>query len=137
MVRVVRAGAVVSACSWDFGDGMVVLAAFWQAARAVDSDAPAEERLFGRPEELLELWQTQGLDQVEVEALEVSADYDDFDDLWETVLLGVGPSGEYATSRDERGREALREEYKRRLGDPEGSITLPARAWAVRGVVPE
>ena len=65
------------------------------------------------------------------------ADYDDFDELWETFLLGVGPSGDYATSRDERGRDALREEFKRRLGEPSGSFTLPARAWAVRGVVPE
>jgi SAM-dependent methyltransferase len=136
MARVVRPGGVVSACSWDFGDGMVLLGTFWKAARAIDRDAPTEERLFGRPEELLELWQSQGLDRVEVEALEVSARYVDFDELWDTFLLGVGPSGDYATSLDEGRRVALREEYRRRLGEPVGSVALPARAWAVRGRVP-
>jgi ubiquinone/menaquinone biosynthesis C-methylase UbiE len=136
MARVVRPGGVVSACSWDFGEGMVALGTFWKAAAAVDRDAPTEERLFGHPEELLGLWQSQGLERVEVEALEVHASYADFDELWETFLLGVGPSGNYATSLDETRRNALREEYRRLLGDPVGSVTLPARAWAVRGRVP-
>ena len=135
MARVVRTGGVVSACTWDFGDGMVLLAAFWKAARAIDPDAPTEERLFGRPEELLELWQSQGLDRVEVEALEVSAGYADYDELWETFLLRAGPSGDYAASLDESGRQALREEFRRRLGVPAGSFTLDARAWAVRGFI--
>jgi hypothetical protein len=30
---------------------------------------------------------------------------------------------------------AVRDEYFRRLGEPSGSFTLEARAWAVRGVV--
>jgi SAM-dependent methyltransferase len=136
MARVVQPGGVVSACSWDFGEGMVALGTFWKAARAVDRDAPTEERLFGRPRELLELWRSQGLGEVEVEGLEVSVSYGDFDELWETFLLGVGPSGQYATSLDDSRREALREEYRRRLGEPAGGFTLPARAWAVRGNVP-
>lgn len=135
MARVVRPGRVVTACTWDFGGGMVLLGTFWKAAGALDRDAPSEERFFGRPEELLELWRSQGLDQVEVEALEVSAHYADFDELWATFLLGVGPSGGYATSLDEDRRNALREEYRRRLGEPVGSLTVPARAWAVRGRV--
>lgn len=136
MARVVRPGGVVSACSWDFGEGMVLLGTFWKAAGAVDHDAPSEERLFGRPAELLELWQSQGLEQVEVEGLEVSARYADFDELWETFLLGVGPSGNYATSLDEDRRKKVREELRRRLGEPAGSFTLPARAWAAGGRVP-
>jgi SAM-dependent methyltransferase len=136
MRRVVRPGGVVSACTWDFGGGMVLLGEFWKAAGALDRDAPSEERFFGRPEELRELWRSEGLDQVEVEALEVSARYADFDELWETFLLGVGPSGDYAVSLDEERQNALREEYRRRLGEPAGSFTLPARAWAARGRVP-
>ena len=116
---------------------MVALSAFWESARAVDEDAPTEERLFGRPEELLELWQAQGLDEVDVQALEVRAGYEDFDELWGTFLLGVGPSGEYAVSLEDGKRDAVRADYFRRLGEPPGSFTLEARAWAARGVVSE
>jgi hypothetical protein len=66
----------------------------------------------------------------------VAARYDDFDDLWEPLERGVGPSGAYAAALDPPRRAALRDELRGLLGAPEGSFMLAARAWWVAGRVP-
>ena len=63
----------------------------------------------------------------------VDASYEDFEDLWEPFLGGVGPAGDFAASLDPETRTAVREEYRRRLGSPEGSFELEARAWYTVG----
>jgi SAM-dependent methyltransferase len=137
MARVTRPGGVVAACSWDFAGGMEMLRIYWQTARDLDPEISGESRSFGDLEELDALWRERGFDEVEAGPLEVSTDYEDFDELWDSFLLGVGPAGEYVTSLPVDRQAALREEYHQRLGQPSGSFTLGARAWAVRGRVPE
>jgi ubiquinone/menaquinone biosynthesis C-methylase UbiE len=135
MARVTRPGGVVAACSWDFSGGMEMLRLYWQVARELDHDLAGESRSFGDLEQLDALWRELGLEDVQAGPLEVSSDYADFDELWETFLLGVGPAGEYVVSLPPDKQEALREEYHRRLGEPTGSFTLAARSWAARGRV--
>jgi len=135
MARVTRPGGTVAACSWDFGGGMEVLRIYWEAARELDHDLSGE-RAFGKLEELEALWRELGFDDVEAGPLEVSTEYQDFDELWSSFLLGVGPAGQYVVSLPPERRDALRSEYWRRLGEPTGSIPLRARAWAARGRVP-
>jgi SAM-dependent methyltransferase len=138
MARVTRPGGVVAACTWDFaGGGMQLLGTFWKAVRAVDPTAPTEATSFGTPEELEALWRGQGLEHAEVEALDVTSRYDDFDELWGSFLLGVGPAGEFATALEPEAQAAVREEYYRLLGEPAGAFELGARASAARGRVPE
>jgi hypothetical protein len=132
---VTRPDGVVVACTWDFGNGMEMLRVYWESARAVDPGAESE-RVFGTREELDELWRSSGLEDTEVEPLEVSSSYANFDELWNAFLLGVGPSGQFLLSRDSETQEAIRSEYFRRLGEPEGRFELAGRAWAVRGRVP-
>src|SRR5580765_1144887 len=82
MARVTRAGGVVSACTWDFaGGGMKLLGTFWQSVRALDPGAESEISPFGDRGRLDALWRERGLQEVETEALEVSTDYEDFDEL--------------------------------------------------------
>lgn len=134
MRRVARPGAAVAACVWDH-ERMEMLRTFWEAALALDPDAPAEARRvrYGTATELSELWSATGLDEVEAGSLEVVEDYDGFDDYWEPFTAGVGPGGAYCASLSDGARDALREECRRRLGDPDGAFSLGARAWAVRG----
>jgi SAM-dependent methyltransferase len=136
MRRVVRRDGIVAACTWDYGGEMRMLRAFWDAARAVDADAPDEGRAmrFRTSEELDELWRRVGLVTVETAPLVVEAAYADFDDLWEPLTLGVGPAGAYCSALEPTRREELRDELFARLGSPEGPFKLGARAWAVRGV---
>ena len=135
MARVTRKGGTVAGCVWDYGEGMTMLRAFWDSAKTVRPDAPDEATMrFATPDELGGLWES-ALDEVEVSPVVVEASYADFDDLWAPLPTGVGPAGAFTASLDEDGRAALREEYARRLGSPEGPFTLPARAWCAVGRV--
>jgi SAM-dependent methyltransferase len=136
MRRVVRGGGVVAACSWNF-PRMTLLGTFWQVAGQVVPKAPGEALGFGTLDELAELGREAGLENVEVAPLDVSAGYESFDELWESFELGVGPAGEFCASLAPETREAVRDEYRRRLGEPAGSFMLGAQAWAVRGRVPQ
>ena len=88
---------------------------------------------FGEPGELIELWQGAGLRDVDGGQIVVSAAYEDFDDLWAPFLAGVGPAGDFAVSLEPEAQEALRDEYSRRLGSPQGPFELKARAWYAVG----
>ena len=65
----------------------------------------------------------------------VSADYDDFEDLWQPLELGVAPSGAYVAALAPERRAALKEELQRRLGVGDEPFRLPARAWVATGKV--
>jgi ubiquinone/menaquinone biosynthesis C-methylase UbiE len=135
MRRVVRPGGTVAACTWDYSAGMTMLRTFWDAARALDPEAPDQARTMRLhdPSELQELWLRAGLEAVEAETLVVESSYRDFDDYWEPFTSGVGPGGAYCSSLDPDRRRLLREECRRRLGNPDGGFTLGATAWAVKG----
>jgi SAM-dependent methyltransferase len=138
MRRVAREEGVAAAAVWDYGEGMTLLNTFWEAAAAVDErgSAARDERRrmrFARPDELADLWRNAGLRDVEIGEIVVSAEYQSFDDLWEPFLGGVGPAGSYATFLEPESRAALREEYRRLLGSPEGPFELSARAWFAVG----
>jgi ubiquinone/menaquinone biosynthesis C-methylase UbiE len=140
MSRVTRQGGVVAGCVWDYGGEMTMLRTFWDAAAALDTERvePLMETYtmrFARPDELEALWQGTGLDDVDVGPIVVEAAYDDFEDLWSPFLAGIGPAGAYAAALSDEARAALREEFKRRLGQPEGPFTLSARAWRAVGRV--
>jgi ubiquinone/menaquinone biosynthesis C-methylase UbiE len=129
MARVTRHGTV-AACVWDY-ERMGMLRPFWDAALALDPDAPAEHLVmrFGKPEELRDLFLEAGLQDVETAVLEVEQEYAGFDDWWEPFTLGVGPAGRYCADLEPAAREALREECRGRLG---GSLRLRAAATAAR-----
>jgi SAM-dependent methyltransferase len=135
MRRVVREGGAVTSCTWDYSEGMRMLRIFWDAAVALDPEAPDEGRTmqFQRPEELEALWREVGLGEIETAPLDVAVDYESFDDYWEPFTTGTAPGGAYCASLTPERRVALREECRRRLGNPQGPFRLPARAWAVRG----
>jgi ubiquinone/menaquinone biosynthesis C-methylase UbiE len=136
MRRVATAGGTLAACTWDYRGEMQMLRTFWDAALALDADAPDEARTmtYIDPDSLRGLWTRAGLCDVVVSPLVVHVEYSGFDDYWQPFLTGTGPGGEYCVSLDVDEQSALRDECCRRLGAPTGAFTLAARAWAVRGV---
>ena len=132
MRRVTRPGGVVAACSWNFPK-MRLLGIFWQAARSVVPSAASESLELENLDELAALGREAGLEDVVTAPLEVSTRYETFDELWQSFQHGVGPAGEYCASLSPELRDAVRDEYRRRLGDPAGGFELGAEAWAVRG----
>ncbi len=138
MRRVVRPGGVVGAYVWDYAGEMELMRIFWGAAVELDPSAAElhEGRRFGecRPEPLRALFASAGLRDVRVRAIDVTTRFRDFEDCWEPFLGGQGPAPGYAVSLDEERRAALRERIRARLPfADDGSVTLTARAWAVRG----
>jgi ubiquinone/menaquinone biosynthesis C-methylase UbiE len=138
MRRVARPGAPVATCVWDFGDGMTVLRAFWDAARALDRGAAEHDQASTRPNSTLEdlhaLWVAAGLRDVSAAALVVGADYHDFDDdLWPPLVSPDGPPGRYYAGLDPQHGDDLRRDVRERLGHPRGPFRLTARAWCAVG----
>jgi SAM-dependent methyltransferase len=140
MRRVTRPGGTVASAVWDYAGEMTLLRRFWDAAVALDAGAADLDE--GRsmpwcsPDELERLWRDAGLEEVRSGELVVEAGYESFDDLWQPLESGVGPSGAYAAGLPAEGRERLREELRSRLAVGEEPFRLTARAWCVTGRVP-
>jgi SAM-dependent methyltransferase len=138
--RVTKPGGRVSAAVWDYGAGMRMLRAFWDGAVIVDPSADRFDEShmpLCRAGELGDFWKQSGLQQVEERALDITMRFGSFADYWEPFLLGQGPAGSYVRNLEDRQRQVLRAEVKRQLalGAEDAPFSLPARAWAVRGVV--
>jgi SAM-dependent methyltransferase len=141
MTRVVRPAGIVAAYVWDYSDKMELLRYFFDAAVALDPAATNldEGRRFSicRPPQLEDLFATAGLEKVIVRPIDIPTVFHDFDDYWLPFLGGQGPAPAFAMSLDEERRNALRDQLRANLPIAhDGSISLVARAWAVRGNVP-
>ena len=133
MLRVVRPGGTVAACTFA-ADGFALVGTFWRAALRLDPAAPDDARLPFRTEEsLVTLWRESGLRDVELGRIDLEARYEDFDDYWDPLAVGIGPTGTYLLRQTPARRDELREGCRELLGGPLGPFTLPARVLAVRG----
>lgn len=140
MARVTRGGGTVAAYVWDYGGNMQMMTAFWSAAVALD---PAIETLdeanrfpLARPEPLRSLFESSSIVDVETEGIEINTNFHDFDDYWTPFLGGQGSAPTYAMSLDDEDRNRLRDAIHASLPvAADGSISLTARAWAVKGKI--
>ncbi|MBV1796746.1 class I SAM-dependent methyltransferase [Siccirubricoccus sp. G192] len=139
MRRAARPGGTVAAYVWDYAKGMQMMRRFWDAAVALDPEGAGgkDEALrfaLCRPGPLRRLFEEAGLRGVEVAAIEVPTVFRDFDDYWIPFLAGGAPAPAYCMALSEDRRAALRERLRATLPtEPDGSIRLSARAWAVQG----
>jgi SAM-dependent methyltransferase len=141
MRRVTRPGGTVSACVWDYNEGMQMLRFFWDEAVALDpAIEPKDERhmKLSRAGQLGELWKKAGLVRVAEEPLSIDQVYASFDDYWAPFTKGAGPGGAYVVSLPEDRRLRLEARMRKRLlgSRQDGAFGLQARAWCVRGEVP-
>ncbi len=138
MTRVTRPGGAVAAYVWDYAGRMELMRHFWDAA--VSLNPAARDLDEGRrsplcqPGPLGDLFRRARLGDVQVQAIDIPTVFRDFDDYWLPFLGGQAPAPRYAMSLDDDRRAALRERIRAGLPiEPDGSIHLIARAWAVRG----
>ena len=139
MRRALSAGGTAAAYVWDYAGEMQLMRRFWDAAVALDPGALEldEGRRFpiARPAPLVELFESAGLTEVRVLAIDVPTIFRDFDDYWLPFLGGQAPAPGYCMSLTDERRATLRERIRSTLPTrPDGSIHLIARAWAVRGI---
>jgi SAM-dependent methyltransferase len=138
MTRVAVPGGTVAAYVWDYEQGMQIIERFWNEAVRLDPAAAAlhEGRRFPlcRRAALQQAFEAAHFEGVETTALDMTADFVDFDDYWQPFLGGQGPAPAYAMSLPEDRRDSLRERLRRTLAAAPGApLRLQARAWAVRG----
>lgn len=140
MKRAARPGGVVAFYVWDYpGGGVEFMRAFWDAAMALDPAARdlSEARRFSfcTPSNLIEDAAAAGLTAVDCVPIEVETVFKDFEDYWQPFTLGAGPAPGYCVSLDPQARQQLKERLRQTLPrDPDGSIPLKARAWALKAV---
>jgi SAM-dependent methyltransferase len=141
MRRITAVNGCVSACVWDYAGRMQFLRYFWDAVAAMDTDAAKLDEGFRfpicRPDALESLFRDGGLSNIMCDSIEIPTRFPTFTDFWEPFLGGTGPAPSYVGSLDSARREALAAHLDRSLPrEPDGTISLVARAWVVRGIVP-
>jgi SAM-dependent methyltransferase len=138
MRAIAAPGGTVSACVWDYSDGMQFLRHFWRAATALDAAARELDEGSRFPlchrEALTSLFRDGGLGDVRCEPIEIPTTFTSFDDYWRPFLGGTGPAPSYVSSLDAGRRALLAQRLEEMVPrEPDGTIALTARAWAVRG----
>lgn len=131
---------VVGAYVWDYAEGMELMRWFWDAAAEADPGAAAYDEgtrfPLCTPDALTERFTRAGFGAVATTPIEIPTVFADFDDYWTPFLGAQGPAPAYLMSLDEAARHRVRELLRERLpAASDGSISLIARAWAVRGTV--
>jgi SAM-dependent methyltransferase len=141
MRRAAIPGGTVAGYVWDYAGKMELMRHFWNAAVALD---PAARELdegvrfpLCQPAALENAFRNVNLTQVQVVPIEIPTRFRNFEDYWTPFLGGQGPAPAYAMSLDEMSRNRLRDRIREGLpSQPDGSIPLVARAWAIRSRVP-
>ena len=142
MSRVTGRGGTIAAYVWDYAGKMDIMRFFWDAAIELDEGATKLDEgvrfAMCRPETLGKLFSSAGLEEIDVEPLDIPTPFANFDEYWQPFLGGQGPAPAYAMSLEERARARLRDRIRERLpASADGSISLTARVWAVRASVPK
>jgi len=138
MLRVTRPGGKIGIFLWDYADGMQFLRYFWDAAVEIDNNAREHDEgirfRICRKGQLESLVKEAGLRQVEATGIEIKTVFQSFDDYWQPFLGKVGSAPSYVSSMDPENRQRLEDKLRTSLPiDADGSISLIARAWAVKG----
>lgn len=138
MLRVTKPGGRIGIFVWDYADGMQMLRYFWDAVAVLDKNSNEfdEGTRFPicREGGLESLVREAGLQQVEAAPIEIETVFQDFNDYWGPFLGRIGAAPHYTMGLDQEDREKLEARLRELLPVGEdGSISLVARAWAVKG----
>ena len=141
MARVTRPAGTVAAYVWDYAGGMQMIRHFWDVAIQInphDSKLDQAERCpVCQPKPLESLFREMGLSSVSVRAIDIATNFRDFDDYWTPFLGKQGTAPAYLASLDTGTQDRIGDALRARLPTAiDRSISLTARAWAVRGIVP-
>ncbi|MBA3772156.1 MAG: hypothetical protein H0X13_06645 [Ramlibacter sp.] len=136
IARVAVPRGTIAAYVWDYAGKMELIRLFWDAAVELDPEAAKlhEGARFPlcNPTPLRAAFERAGLTDVDVEAIDVKADFGSFEDYWAPFLGGQVPAPAYAMSLSETDRSRLQEKLESKLTSRAGSaISLTARARGV------
>ncbi|MHB8114155.1 MAG: class I SAM-dependent methyltransferase [Bellilinea sp.] len=138
MLRVTKPGGTAGIFLWDYAAGMQMLRYFWDVAIELDRKASKFDEGIRFPicqeGQLESRMREAGLKQVEAYPIEINTVFQNFDDYWQPFLGNVGPASIYAMSLTSEDRQKIEDSLHKALPIAnDGSISLTARAWAVKG----
>lgn len=138
MARAVKSGGMVATYIWDYGGQMEMMRHFWDAAITVDESAremdAGQQFPIAKPDNLRALFESLGLQAVEVMPIDVQTRFTDFDDYWLPFLSAQGSVSKYLRALSADTRNAIRDQLQKQLPiADDGTIALIARAWAIKG----
>ena len=139
MIRVAKPGGSIGIFVWDYSKGMEMLRYFWDAAVELDYNAKEYDEGIRFPlcqeGQLESLAIAFDLKKVEVIPIEEKTVFKNFDDYWLPFLGNVGPAPSYTMNLKEKDRQKLENRLRDLLPiEQDGSISLLAKAWAVKGI---
>ena len=136
MARVVRPGGSVSAYAWDMLGGGFPQEPVFNELRAMGHEPSGPPSAHASQQPVMEqLWKDSGLRDVETRVIRVERTFDDFDDLWTSMLPSPSVKVSMAKMSPAEAQE-LKERCRRVFpAAADGSITYPAWANAVKGRV--
>ncbi len=137
IVRVTRPGGWVATCTWLF-ERMELIYFMDQAARAVGSSAPPAPRVheFSGEGSVAAYLESIGLEDVTETTLTVKSGYANFEELWNSYLVGIGPIAPWMNEQSDESRAAVRTELFKLAGEPTGAFELSATARSAHGRTP-
>jgi SAM-dependent methyltransferase len=138
MLRVTKPGGKIGAFLWDYAEGMQMWRYFWDAAIELDDKAKEFDPRIRFPlcqeGQLESLFRELGLKQVEATAIEIKTVFQNFEDYWQPLLGSVGSVASYMMNLNQKNKQMLEDKLRKSLPiNDNGSISLTARAWAVKG----
>ena len=140
MGRVARLGGSVAFYVWDYpGGGVEFMRAFWTADIALDPSASdfAEDKRFPfcTLDGVIQLARDSSLESIEITAIKVPTLFRNFEDYWHPFTLGGGPAPGCCVSLEPEARQLLHDKLRDSLPyNEDGSISLKARAWAIKDI---
>ncbi len=140
MARVTKPGGKIGIFLWDYADGMQMLRYFWDAAVELDDNAREHDEGIRFPicreGQLASLFKEVELKQVEATGIEIKTVFKNFDDYWQPFLGIVGSAPSYVASMKPEDIQKLEDKLRASLPiNADGSMSLTARAWAVKSTV--
>jgi ubiquinone/menaquinone biosynthesis C-methylase UbiE len=136
MARVVKPGGSVSAYAWDMLGGGFPQERIFEMLRAIGRTpvgAPRPEA--SRRAVMEQLWRSAGLTDVETRVITVERSFENFEDLWASVLPGPTLKNAMAGMSPAEAQE-LKDRARRVFpAAADGRVTYPAWANAVKGRV--
>jgi ubiquinone/menaquinone biosynthesis C-methylase UbiE len=135
MGRALQPGGTAAAYVWDYTNGGSPTAPLTAAMRVMGLQAPAPPN----PQvtsllALEELWRAAGFEQIGTRAIDISVEFADFEEFWQSMTVPVGPAGKAIAAMPPDGLAQLRSVLEQQMAlTVDGRIIYEARASAVKG----
>ena len=135
MWRVLRPGGTAAAYVWDYKKAGSPTAPLAAAMRTMGLEPPAPPSAQATSLMALEeLWRAAGFIEIGTRAIDISVEFADFEEFWQSMTMPVGPAGKAIAAMSPEGRVRLRNVLEQQMPlTADGRVIYEARASAVKG----